>query len=459
MQLKLPVLVLKVLETFEQAGFQIYIVGGAVRDILSKTAVKDWDFTTDAKPEEILKLFKEAYYDNVFGTVGVAEKHLQEQFGLKIEEKTKAVYEITTFRTESGYSDRRRPDKVVWGKSLKEDLKRRDFTINAMALEVTGKNKAELIDPFAGKEDLKNKLIRAVGQPGKRFQEDALRMMRAIRIGSQLGFTIEAKTLKAINQNAGLIREIAKERVRDELLKILGSPFPKDGVLMLFNSGLLQYILPELLETRGIEQAGHHTKDVWTHSLDSLAGCPSLDPIVRLATLLHDIAKPRAKQDRGEGKEITFYNHEVIGARMVKLIARRFRLSHKDTDLLWLLVRWHMFAYDPKMTDKAIRRFIKRVGLENINKMMMLRIGDRVGGGSRATSWRLRELQERIGQVLYTPMQISDLKVNGNDVMKILGIKPGPKVGKILSKLFDEVMAEAEKNKREYLLKRIKELG
>lgn len=468
MKLKLPALVIKVLQTLENGGYQAYIVGGAVRDILTNTPVKDWDFTTDATPEEILKLFPEAFYDNVFGTVGIAEKHLGG--------KSDSVYEITTFRTEEGYSDRRRPDKVVWGKSLKEDLQRRDFTINAMALKVKkakrkkqnnnleDQNKqieveAELIDPFAGQKNLENKLIRAVGEADKRFQEDALRMMRAIRIAAQLGFMIEAKTLQALVKNAALINQIAKERVRDELLKIIASPYPKDGVQLLFTSGLLKHIMPELLATRGVQQAGHHTKDVWDHSLDSLAGCPATDPIVRLATLLHDIGKPKVKLNRGKGKEITFYNHEVVGARMVKVIARRLRMSKKDIDLLWLLVRWHMFAYSPKMTDKAIRRFIRRVGLENINKMMMLRIGDRIGGGSRATSWRLRELQQRIGEVLYTPMQIKDLKVSGNDVMKALKIKPGPKVGQVLEKLFEEVMEDAKKNERKYLLKRIKEIG
>ena len=460
MKIKLPAEALKVLVELETAGFETYIVGGAVRDMLTKTEVKDWDFTTKAKPKEMLKLFKEAFYDNKFGTVGIAEKHL----GGKGEE----VLEITTFRTEEGYSDRRRPDKVSWGKSLKEDLKRRDFTINAMALKVKLKGvkpkskqrwfEAELIDPFKGQKDLEKKLVRAVGEASKRFEEDALRMMRAIRIAAQLGFTIEVKTLKAINKNADLIKQIAKERTRDELLKIIGSDYPKDGILLLYTSGLLKHILPELIETRGVQQAGHHTKDVWNHSLDALAGCPAPDPIVRLATLLHDVGKPRVKMNRGKGKEITFYNHEVVGARMVKTVARRLKMSKRDIDLLWLLVRWHMFAYDPKMTDKAIRRFIRRVGLENINKMMMLRIGDRVGGGSKATSWRLRELQQRIGEVLYTPMQIKDLKINGHDVMKILGIKGGPKVGKVLEKLFDEVMEDSEKNKREYLLKRIKEI-
>lgn len=451
MKFKLLPLVMKVLQTLESSGFKAYVVGGAVRDLLTKTPVTDWDFTTSAKPDEILKLFKEAFYDNKFGTVGIAEKHLAEQF--KIKGETDDVYEITTFRKEVGYSDRRRPDKVVWGKNLHEDLHRRDFTINAMAID----SNLKIFDQFDGQKDLQSRLIRTVGDANKRFEEDSLRMMRAIRIAAQLGFSIEPKTLAAINKNCALIKQIAGERVRDELLKIIASHYPKDGILMLFSSGLLQYILPELIETRGVQQAGHHKKDVWLHSLDSLAGCPSPDPVVRLATLLHDMAKPRVNKNLGAGKEITFYNHEVVGARMTKPISQRLKLSKKDSDLLWLLVRWHMFHYEPNMTDKAMRRFIKKVGLENINKMMMLRIGDRVGGGSKATSWRLREMQERIGRVLYTPMQIEDLKINGNDVMKILNLKPGPKVGEVLKKLFDEVMDDSAKNEREYLLKKIKE--
>ena len=451
MKFKLPPLVMKVLQTLESGGFEAYVVGGAIRDLLTDTLVKDWDFTTDATPEEIIKLFKEAYYDNRFGTVGIAAKHLEEQFGLKSE--TDKVYEITTFRSESEYSDKRRPDKVTWGKSLKDDLKRRDFTINAMALD----KKLKLIDPFEGEKDLDNKLIKAVGEANKRFQEDALRMMRAIRIASQLGFSLETKTLAAIAKNSVLIKQISAERVRDELLKIISSKFPKDGILLLFSTGILQYILPELIETRAVEQAGHHTKDVWNHSLDSLAASPSPNPIIRLATLLHDIGKPVVKASR-EGKEITFYNHEVAGARMTKLISRRLRLSKKDSDLLWLLVRWHMFAYEPKMTDKAIRRFIKRIGKENIANMMMLRVGDRVGGGSKASSWRLRELQERIKQVLYKPFEITDLKVNGKDVMATLNIQSGPRVGQVLKKLFDEVLEDASKNEKEYLLKRVKEI-
>ena len=436
MKPKLSAPAIKILTKLSQNGFQAYVVGGAVRDLLTQTPTTDWDFTTDATPEQIKKLFPDSFYDNNFGTVGV-----------KSEEK---VLEITTFRSESGYSDRRRPDKVSWGKNLKEDLTRRDFTINAMAIDL----QLKLTDPFYGQEDLKAKLIRAVGEADKRFQEDALRMMRAIRFASQLGFSIEPKTLAAITKNSSLIKQIACERIRDELLKILASPFPKDGIQLLFSTGLLNFILPELLMTRGVEQAGHHTKDVWNHSLDSLAACPSPDPIVRLATLLHDMAKPQVKASR-TGKDITFYNHEVVGARMTKTISRRLRLSKKDSDLLWLLVRWHMFSYDPKMTDAAVRRFIKRIGRENINKMMFLRVGDRVGGGTQATSWRLRELRERIEKVLLKPFSISDLKVDGNDVMAVLNLKPGPKIGSILKKLFAEVLDNAAKNDREYLLKRI----
>src|SRR3989344_407982 len=454
MDVTLPVLVIKVLQTLEKADCQAYVVGGAVRDLLMGKPATDWDFATAAKPETIVKVFKDSFYDNRFGTVGIAEKHLGG--------KGDGVIEITTFRKESGYSDRRRPDEVKFGTSLNEDLKRRDFTINAMALRVlnhtNSKAKVEVVDPFGGQDDIKKKQIKAVGDPDKRFTEDALRLMRAIRIGAELGFSLEPTTLKAIAKNAALINDISKERVRDELIKIVASNYPKDGITLLYTSGLLEHILPELLTTREVEQAGHHTKDVWDHSLDALAACPSPDPIVRLATLLHDIGKPASKKNLGVGKEITFYNHEVIGARMTKEIARRLKFSKKEIDLLWLLTRWHMFAYEPKMTDKAIRRFIRRVEIVNIDKMMMLRVGDRIGGGSKATSWRLQELRRRIDEVLQTPMQINDLKVNGHDVMKLLNLPAGPKVGQIFNKLFEEVMEDAKKNDRDYLLKRIKEI-
>ncbi len=445
MRFFVPKPAVEVLQKLEQAEFQAYIVGGAVRDLIQGKEVGDWDFTTDATPEEIIKLFPGSFYDNKFGTVGVPTRSQKSE----VRSQEYEVYEITTFRTEGGYSDRRRPDKVEWGKSLEEDLSRRDFTINAMALKL----KAEVIDPFGGQKDLENKLIRAVGSPNERFNEDALRMMRAIRLGAQLGFSIELKTLAAIKQNADLIKHIAWERIGQELIKIISSQFSADGIMLLYQAGLLNCILPELAAAVGVPQAGHHIYDVFTHSIESLRNCPAGDPIVRLAALLHDIGKPVTF--RQEGEKITFYSHEVVGARMVKAIADRLRLPVEARNKLWRLVRWHMFTYSKEMTDAAIRRFMRRVGKDEINDMMMLRVGDRKGGGSRATSWRLRELQERIGILMYDPLDITDMAVDGHDVMEVLKIKPGPKIGEVLRALFEEILDDPKKNDRDYLLSRI----
>ena len=315
MTFQLPAEVIDILRKLKKAGFDGYLVGGAVRDLLTGRPVDDWDFTTDAIPEEIQKVFPGSFYDNKFGTVGIPRKKQETR---SKEQDEFEVFEITTFRTEHGYSDKRRPDKVEWGKSLEEDLSRRDFTINAMAL-----GESEVIDPFGGQKDLENKIIKAVGDPNQRFGEDALRMMRAIRLGAELGFGIEEKTLEAIKSNKDLIKDISWERIRDEFLKIIGSPFPADGVKLLSNTELLEIILPELVKGAGIPQGGHHINDVFTHCIESLRFCPSQDLWVRLATLLHDVGKPWTMVTR-DGKP-TFYNHEVVGARMVKVIADRLR--------------------------------------------------------------------------------------------------------------------------------------
>jgi len=464
MDLHLPLLVKKTIETIQLASYQAYVVGGSVRDVLSnnENGVKDWDFTTNAIPEDIQKLFPESFYDNQFGTVGVTVEELIKQFDLsnydleKDHLKLSDVFEITTFRSEGSYSDFRRPDFVTWGKTIEEDLTRRDFTMNAMALRLIKADEYELIDLFDGKKDLDQKLIKAVGDPNQRFSEDALRMMRAVRMAAQLGFNINPQTLSAIKQNAPLISKIAWERIRDELMKLIITDFAVDGMKLLLSTGLLHFILPEMERTVGVIQAGHHTKDVWHHSVDAMGACPSKDPIVRLATLIHDSGKPIAfRQDLGK---ITFYGHEVISGKIAKQIGNRLHLSNTDQERLYILTRYHMFAYDSNMTDAAIRRFVRKVGLENIKDMMRLRIGDRVGGGSPETSWRLKELGDRIESVLYTPMQFKDLKVSGKDVMEVLSINSGPKVGEILQQLFDEVMEDSSKNEREYLLNRIKKI-
>ncbi|MBI2018063.1 CCA tRNA nucleotidyltransferase [Candidatus Daviesbacteria bacterium] len=476
MNYALPNEVKNILNKFQKAGFQIYIVGGAVRDLLMNRKVSDWDFTTDAKPEEILALFPEGFYDNKFGTVGIPSTWKESKpcpsgrratfqvstintsdGGRAISEDSSEVdvFEITTMRKEGKYGDFRHPEQVVWTDKIEEDLARRDFTINAIALsEVEG-----LIDPFNGQNDIKNKIIRAVGDPETRFQEDALRLMRAIRIATELEFDIEKDTFMAIKKNAHFIKEIAWERIRDELFKLLASMYPYIGIVKLREAGILQIILPELEACFGIVQEGpKHDRvyDIGEHSLLTLKLCPSKNPLVRLAALLHDIGKPDTHKITPDGN-VTFYHHDVVGGKIVQQIAKRFNLAKKQTDKLCKLVRWHLFTVDEHQTDSAIRRFIKNVGVENVDDMMDVRIGDRLGGGTAtAVSWRMEKYKERIKEVLKKPFSLSDLKINGRDIMKTLNIKSGPKVGEILTKLFDEVLKDSSKNNKEYLLQKIK---
>ena len=417
---KIPPEVRMVLEKFTKAGYEIYLVGGGVRNILVNKIPINCDFTTNAHPEVIQTLFPDSFYDNRFGTVGLIVKR-----GKK-EEK----YEITTYRGERGYSDSRHPDQVFWGKSLEEDLQRREFTISAIVIGKKQKEEEfELIDLFGGLEDLKNKIVRAVGNPSERFAEDALRMLRAVRLASQLGFVIEDNTFRGIKENASLLNKISRERVREELFKILASDYPSEGITLLMTSGLLAYIIPELIKGYGMAQKGHHLYDVWNHSLLSLKYCPSKDPVVRLATLIHDIGKPVVV--RGEGENRTFYNHEMAGARLAENLADRLKFSKTEKEKLTNLVRWHQFTCDERQTDSAIRRFIRNVGKENLQNMLDLRIGDRLGGGARETSWRLEKFKQRLIEVQKQPFSVSDLKIDGYDVMKILGLKPGKQVGQI----------------------------
>jgi putative nucleotidyltransferase with HDIG domain len=469
MKLNLPTDVLNVMYVFQKNDYEIFVVGGAVRDLLLGKIVYDWDFTTNATPEQMLKLLgkMDAYYTNEFGMVGIPNKV-----------KNERPFEITTYRTEHGYSDARRPDKVEWGKTLDEDIKRRDFTINAMALKIIAEppirsNKlkdddltqnvdVEIIDPYKGEKDLSKKLIRAVDDPHERFSEDALRMMRAVRIAAELGFLIEKDTLAAIQTNAVLINKIAKERVRDELFKTLASLYPYEGMLLLKNVGLMAEILPEMEKTFGVEQKSpgrHHIYDVGTHSLLSLKNVSekTTDPLVRFATMLHDVGKAQTykKQDNGV---ITFYNHEIVGGKIAKRISERLHFSNKQADKFYRLIRYHQFTVDENQTDSAVRRFIRKVSKEYIKDMIDLRTGDRLGGGARETSWRLEEFKKRLIEVQKQPFTVRDLKITGNDVMNILGLKPGPKVGEILETLFGEVVDKSIQNKKDALIKRLKEL-
>ncbi|MBI2031322.1 MAG: HD domain-containing protein [Candidatus Levybacteria bacterium] len=457
--MNIPAEIIKIYKKFEEAGFEIYLVGGCVRNLLLKKHVKDWDMATNATPEDMLKLFPNAFYDNQFGTVGIPLK----DFRIADTPEHPGVVETTTYRTEHGYIDRRHPQKVSWGKTIEEDLSRRDFTINAIALKIeNGTTSDKIIDPFDGSSDLKKKIIKAVGDPKKRFKEDALRLMRAIRFAAQLSFTIDEQTWIEITKDASLIKEISSERVRDELLKIIGSNFPYEGIILLRNSTLLDHIMPELIEGIDVSQVRpgrHHTTDVFTHNLLSLKFCPSDDPIVRFATLLHDVGKPKVATTDKNGFVI-FHNHEIAGAQITREICDRLKFSKKDREKIVNLIRWHMFTVDEKITDAAVRRFIRRVGVENVKDMMDLRIGDRLGGGTQtAESWRLKLFKKRVEEQLAPlPFSVNDLAIDGNDIMKILNIKPGPRVGELLQKLFEEVDEDLSKNKKEYLTKRIQEL-
>lgn len=458
---KIPKPVLEILEKFQENNFEAYAVGGCVRDLLMDNppagGPKDWDIATNAKPEEIIKIFPDSFYENKFFTVGV-----------KTEDEKIPIVEVTTFRIEQKYSDKRHPDEVKFAKTLAEDLGRRDFTINALAFKLKNKD-FEIIDLFEGQKDLKNKIIRAVGNPNERFNEDALRMIRAIRFYSELnnfsakggpasGWEIEKKTLEAIKNNAKNLQYIAEERIKDELQKIILSDRPSEGIDLLHKTGLLNFIIPELEKGYGVKQNRHHIYTIYKHNLLSLKFCPSKKLEVRLAALLHDIAKPQTK--RGEGLDATFYNHDHVGKRVSEKILKRLRFSNDIIDKVILLIDNHMFYYNPdEVGESSVRRLIKKVGLENIKDLIDLRVSDRLGSGvPKAKPYKLRHLEYIIDKVSQDAVSVKMLKINGNDLMKVLKIKPGPKIGTILDVLLSEVIEDAGKNTKKYLEKRALEL-
>ena len=465
--MQIPEYVKNIVEKLEQAGFEAFIVGGCVRDLLMERIPKDWDITTNAKPEKILEVFSEGKYENVFGTVLVP---------IKLENgETEDVVEVTTYRSEKGYSDRRHPDKITFEDNLDKDLSRRDFTINAMALkQLTIKNyelqinekeividdeKYLLVDLFGGEKDLKKKIIRAVGEPEDRFKEDALRMMRAIRFSCQLNFSIEGKTERAIMKMAGGIKFISGERIRDELIKIFESDRAYEGIMMLHEFKLLQYIIPELERGVGMDQNKHHTYTVFNHSVLSLRHTPNKKWQVRFASLLHDIAKPQTKRIiKGDA---TFYNHDLVGAKVAAKIMSRLKFSKADTDKVVTLIKNHMFYYNVgEVTESSVRRLIRKVGEENLADLIDLRIADRLGSGvPKAKPYKLRHLEYMMEKVRHDAVSVKMLKINGDDLIKLLKIEPGPKIGAILDVLLSEVIEDQSLNDKEYLEKRSLELN
>ncbi len=554
--IQIPSYVTQVTETLQRGGFEAFLVGGCVRDMILGREPKDWDVTTDATPEQIQGLFEKTVYENTFGTVmvmipkenelsllpdvGVSRENVTRETplagdrnpGVSHETVSYETVEVTPYRTEADYNDNRHPDKVAFSDNIEDDLKRRDFTINALAYDpslndtstgsvptasikdmfgglkdsstllTAGINDSstphstssgqalsagKVIDLYGGLQDIENKVIRTVGNPDERFQEDALRMLRAIRFSAELGhqnfsdgkisggqgFAVSHETLESILKNKDLLARISQERIRDEFVKIIMSPEPMAGIGMLLKLGLNKYIVPELEEGVGCEQKGEHIYDVFEHILHALGhAADKRQPLhIRLAALFHDIGKPRTRRwdgtKAGGAGKYTFYGHEVVGARMVVKIMDRLKFPKDISEMVTKLVRYHMFFSDTEqITLSAVRRTIVNVGRENIWDLMQVRECDRVGMKKKEAPYRLRKYHAMIEEALRAPTSVGMLKINGKVLIKELGIKPGPRMGWILHALLEECLEEPApqslgdvgKNNLEYLKTRVLEL-
>ena len=440
-----PEEVLEVIKKLSEKGFQAFLVGGCVRDILMGKTPKDWDICTSAIPSEIQSLFPDSFYENDFGTVGV--------------KSDLGVIEVTPFRTEGEYKDGRRPESVSFGTSIQEDLQRRDFTINAIALNPVSH---ETIDPFGGEKDIKDKIIRAVGVPKDRFSEDGLRIMRLFRFASQLNFSIDYSTLQAAIDTKDILGRISKERIRDEFTKLLMSQNPSIGFMYMEKTGTLSFITPHIAEAVGVEQNGIHAYHVFEHLVRSLqhAADKNMSLELRLSALLHDIGKPATRKWSKEKKDYTFYGHEVVGAKMAKKILTDLKFSHETIEIVSKLVRWHMFFSDTEqITHSAVRRMIANVGKDHIWDLINLRMCDRIGTGRpKEDPYRLRKYMSLIEEVMADPTDVSMLQLNGNDIISELHVKPGPILGKTLHILLDMCLENPKLNNKESLLAEAKNI-
>jgi tRNA nucleotidyltransferase (CCA-adding enzyme) len=419
-----------------QAG---YVVGGSLRDVLLGRVPADWDLATDARPDRILAIFPGSVYENRFGTVAVRESD--------------EVHEITTFRVDHEYADFRRPHHVEFGDRIEVDLARRDFTVNAIAWGADGgagarREQPRLVDPFDGALDVEGRLLRAVGEPSQRFEEDALRMIRAVRFAGTLGFGIEPATLAALRERAPLVRHLSGERIAAELEKLIGAERPSIGLRLLAETGLLAVISPELEAQRGIPQNKIEGEDLWDHTVRSVGAAPRDRPIVRLAALLHDLGKP-ATIDEGP-----FRGHEAVGADLAEAFLERLRMPRAVTERVVHLVRQHMFTYDPDWGDAGVRRFIKRVGRDSLEDLFTLRAADNIGSGLPADAGRADELRERVHAQLAASAVLDrgGLAIHGDDLMNELGIPQGPTLGRILDRLTEQVIGDPRSNDRATLL-------
>ncbi len=463
-KIQIPYELKKMNGLFTSNGFEAFLVGGAVRDILLGKTAHDWDLTTNARPQDVMKIFHRVIPTGIkHGTVTV---HFM-----------KKEIEVTTYRADQGYSDGRHPDRVIFADSIEDDLSRRDFTMNAIAASLKD---GSLVDPFEGQKDLKNKIIRTVGNAHERFMEDGLRPVRALRFASQLNFKIEENTYNEIfkKEIQDKVISISLERFRDEFLKIMKSPKPSVGIKLLEDTGLLKLFIPELAEGRGVTQSdarGFHQFDVLDHNIYSCDGAPQDNYIVRVAALLHDVGKVRARtvsleddQDNlGQKIElIHFWKHELYSAEIAEKVLTRLKFSNAEIERICHLIKEHMFYYTSDWKDSSVRRFLVRVGKEYLDDLFALRVADNYGKNCQKAAiespvtQNILELKERIRKVEeeHSALSLKELKVNGRDLMAA-GIESGKKLGAILNELFQSVLDDPAMNDREKLLELAKNIN
>jgi len=408
-----------------------------LRDIVLERQPFDWDLASDARPERLVELFPGAVYENRFGTVAIRSDG--------------KPFQITTFRTDHDYSDFRRPHRVEFGDTIEVDLARRDFTVNTLAWGARSGDAPSLVDPYGGLADARARVLRAVGEPRARFEEDALRMIRAVRLAATLGFTVEAATLDGIEERAELVAHLSGERIAAELDKLLGAPAPSVGLRLLSGTGLLAGISPELAAQRGIAQNKVAGQDLWDHTLRSVDAVPAERPVVRLAALLHDIGKP-ATYSEGH-----FIGHDAVGAELAGAFLDRLHEPRAVRDRVVELVRQHMFSYEANWSDAAVRRFIGKmatIGDGMLDELLALREADNIGSGLPGSAGRLDELRARVAAELAAKVVLDrhGLAVDGADLISELGLTQGPLLGRILDELLERVIADPALNDRPTLL-------
>jgi tRNA nucleotidyltransferase (CCA-adding enzyme) len=425
------------LRTLWGAGHAAYVVGGSLRDTLLGRPAKDWDLATAALPEQTLELFPGAVYENRFGTVAV-----------RIDDPEIPEVEITTFRTDHDYADYRRPHRVEFGDSIELDLARRDFTVNAIAWGAEPGETSRLVDPHGGQADLATRTLRTVGDPAKRFDEDALRMVRAVRLAAALDFDIEPATLGAIRAKAELVRHLSGERIQIELRRLLAAERPSVGFRLMADTGLLAALSADLAAQPGVPQNKVEGEDLWDHTLRAVDGAAREPAHIRMAALLHDIGKPDTMAD---GR---FLGHETVGAEIADRLLEQWRWPAAERQRIVELIRYHMFGYQPTWSDAAVRRFIAKVRPENLEEQFLLREADHIGSGREPHAGALNELRARVAAQLDAgvALDLHGLAVDGSDLMSELGVAQGPGLGRLLDWLLERVIADPSINTHDALL-------